>query len=142
MDFEMILLNNRRWANPAATPTSTTQPAVCRATRPAARAAGHRHHPGTVLPFFGADLWTAFEVSWLNLRGKPQVALVQVTIPVRVARTRLRARSFKLYLNSFNNTPFADTERGASPPACRSAAVWHGAPTPRHIGGKSDWPER
>ncbi|MEG1456191.1 MAG: NADPH-dependent 7-cyano-7-deazaguanine reductase QueF, partial [Comamonas sp.] len=30
-------------------------------------------------PFFGADLWTAFELSWLNLRGKPQVALAHVT---------------------------------------------------------------
>ena len=29
-------------------------------------------------PFFGADLWTAFELSWLNLRGKPQVALAHV----------------------------------------------------------------
>nr|MBP7574817.1 NADPH-dependent 7-cyano-7-deazaguanine reductase QueF [Rhodoferax sp.] len=26
-------------------------------------------------PFFGADMWTAFELSWLNPRGKPQVAL-------------------------------------------------------------------
>jgi 7-cyano-7-deazaguanine reductase len=34
-------------------------------------------------PFFGADLWTAFEVSWLNLRGKPQVALAHFTIPAK-----------------------------------------------------------
>ena len=33
------------------------------------------------LPFFGADLWTAFELSWLNARGKPQVALAHFTIP-------------------------------------------------------------
>ena len=32
-------------------------------------------------PFFGADLWTAFELSWLNLRGKPQVALAHLTVP-------------------------------------------------------------
>src|SRR6218665_426116 len=32
-------------------------------------------------PFFGADLWTAFELSWLNQRGKPQVALAHITVP-------------------------------------------------------------
>ena len=35
----------------------------------------------TRLPFFGADLWTAFELSWLNLRGKPQVAIAHFTVP-------------------------------------------------------------
>jgi 7-cyano-7-deazaguanine reductase len=34
-----------------------------------------------VLPFFGADLWTAFELSWLTPRGKPQVAIAQFTVP-------------------------------------------------------------
>ena len=32
-------------------------------------------------PFFGADLWTAYELSWLNLRGKPQVALAHFMVP-------------------------------------------------------------
>ena len=36
---------------------------------------------GAQAPFFGADMWTAYELSWLNLRGKPQVALVQVVVP-------------------------------------------------------------
>ena len=36
---------------------------------------------GRALPFTGADLWTGYELSWLNLRGKPQVALVQVAVP-------------------------------------------------------------
>ena len=31
--------------------------------------------------FFGADLWTAFELSWLNTKGKPQVALAHITVP-------------------------------------------------------------
>ena len=60
-----------------------------------------------VPPFFGADLWTAFEVSWLNLRGKPQVALVHFTIPCESPNI-VESKSFKLYLNSFNNTQFAD----------------------------------
>ena len=32
-------------------------------------------------PFFGADLWTAFELSWLNVRGKPQLALAHCMVP-------------------------------------------------------------
>jgi len=32
-------------------------------------------------PFFGADLWTAYELSWLNPRGKPQVAIAHITVP-------------------------------------------------------------
>jgi 7-cyano-7-deazaguanine reductase len=58
-------------------------------------------------PFFGADMWTAFELSWLNLRGKPQVALVHFTIPAESPNI-IESKSFKLYLNSFNNTRFAD----------------------------------
>ena len=33
------------------------------------------------LPFFGVDFWNAYEVSWLNLRGKPQVGIVAITVP-------------------------------------------------------------
>ena len=61
---------------------------------------------GSNPPFFGADLWTAFELSWLNLRGKPQVALVHFTIPCETPNL-IESKSFKLYLNSFNNTRFA-----------------------------------
>ena len=58
-------------------------------------------------PFFGADMWTAFELGWLNLRGKPQVALAHVTVPCESPNI-VESKSFKLYLNSFNNTRFAD----------------------------------
>ena len=60
-------------------------------------------------PFFGADMWTAFELSWLNLRGKPQVALVHFTIPCESLNI-VESKSFKLYLNSFNNTRFEDAD--------------------------------
>jgi 7-cyano-7-deazaguanine reductase len=60
-------------------------------------------------PFFGADMWTAFELSWLNLRGKPQVALAHFTIPCESLNI-IESKSFKLYLNSFNNSQFADFE--------------------------------
>ena len=61
------------------------------------------------VPFFGADMWTAFELSWLNLRGKPQVALVHFTVPCESLNI-IESKSFKLYLNSFNNTRFADAD--------------------------------
>ena len=60
------------------------------------------------LPFLGADLWTAYEVSWLNARGKPQVALAHITVPCETPNI-IESKSFKLYFNSFNNTKFADT---------------------------------
>ena len=62
---------------------------------------------GAQAPFFGADMWTAYELSWLNLRGKPQVALVQVVVPCETPNI-VESKSFKLYLNSFNNSRFAD----------------------------------
>ncbi len=67
---------------------------------------------GTPL-FFGADLWTAFELSWLNLRGKPQVAIAHFTVPCDSINI-IESKSFKLYLNSFNNTLFADADAVAS----------------------------
>ena len=59
------------------------------------------------VPFFGADMWTAYELSWLNLRGKPQVALAYITVPCE-SPCIVESKSFKLYLNSFTNTKFAD----------------------------------
>jgi 7-cyano-7-deazaguanine reductase len=61
------------------------------------------------LPFMGADMWTAFELSWLNLKGKPQVALAHVTVPCDTPNI-VESKSFKLYLNSFNNTRLADAD--------------------------------
>ena len=89
-------------------------------------------------PFFGADLWTAFELSWLNLRGKPQVALAHFMVPCETPNI-IESKSFKLYLNSFNNTPFADADAvKARLRADLSEAVWRGAAsagqTPASIG--------
>ena len=58
-------------------------------------------------PFFGADMWTLYELSWLNLRGKPQIALAHITVPCESPNI-VESKSFKLYLNSFNNSRFAD----------------------------------
>lgn len=62
-----------------------------------------------VAPFLGADMWTAFELSWLNARGKPQVALAHFTVPCESPNI-IESKSLKLYLNSFNNTRFADVD--------------------------------
>ncbi len=89
-----------------------------------------------VPPFFGADLWTAFELSWLNLRGKPQVALAHVTVPCE-SRNIVESKSFKLYLNSFNNTRLADADAvRARLRADIGEAVWRGAEHPASIGVK------
>jgi 7-cyano-7-deazaguanine reductase len=78
-------------------------------------------------PFFGADLWTAFELSWLNARGKPQVALAHFTVPCETPNI-VESKSFKLYLNSFNNTRFGDaSEVLARLRTDISEAVWRGA---------------
>ena len=55
------------------------------------------------LPFFGVDIWNAYEISWLNLRGKPQVAIATITAPADSPNI-VESKSFKLYLNSYNQT--------------------------------------
>ncbi|MBP8780786.1 MAG: NADPH-dependent 7-cyano-7-deazaguanine reductase QueF, partial [Alicycliphilus sp.] len=92
-------------------------------------------------PFFGADLWTAFELSWLNLRGKPQVALAHITVPCETPNI-VESKSFKLYLNSFNNTRFADAaEVQARIRTDISEAVWRGADRAATVGVKLLLPE-
>lgn len=61
------------------------------------------------LPFFGMDIWNAYEVSWLNLRGKPQVAIATVMAPADSPNI-IESKSFKLYLNSYNQTKLAGTD--------------------------------
>ena len=85
-------------------------------------------------PFFGADMWTAYELSWLNTRGKPQVALVHFTIPCETPHI-VESKSFKLYLNSFNNTRFADAaEVLALLRTDIAEAVWRGGVVQSSIG--------
>lgn len=61
------------------------------------------------LPFIGEDVWNAYELSWLNSRGKPVVALGSFTVPAYSPRL-IESKSLKLYLNSFNQTAFASLE--------------------------------
>jgi 7-cyano-7-deazaguanine reductase len=61
------------------------------------------------LPFGGFDLWTAFEVSWLDKKGKPQVAIFEIIIPCE-SQYIIESKSLKLYLNSFNQTKISSIE--------------------------------
>jgi 7-cyano-7-deazaguanine reductase len=61
------------------------------------------------LPFFGVDIWNAYEVSWLNMRGKPQVAMAKIIVPADSPNI-VESKSFKLYLNSLNQTKLGGTE--------------------------------
>jgi len=57
------------------------------------------------LPFQGVDIWNAYEVSWLNAKGKPVVRLAEFRVPAD-SQNIIESKSFKLYLNSFNLTRF------------------------------------
>lgn len=95
----------------------------------------------TTLPFLGADLWTAYELSWLNPRGKPQVAIAHVTVPCETPNI-IESKSFKLYLNSYNNTKFADaTEVQARLRADLGEAVWRGSGKTGSVGVRLLAPE-
>jgi len=57
------------------------------------------------LPFFGEDIWNAYEVSWLDSKGKPIVAIAEFRFPYNSPNI-IESKSFKLYLNSLNQTRY------------------------------------
>ncbi len=57
------------------------------------------------LPFKGMDTWNAFEFSWLNKRGKPEVAMAEFQVPAKSPNI-IESKSLKLYLGSYSGTPF------------------------------------
>ena len=61
------------------------------------------------LPFHGTDLWNIYELSWLNFKGKPMVATGVVEVPFD-SEFLIESKSFKLYLNSFNQSHFDSVE--------------------------------
>jgi 7-cyano-7-deazaguanine reductase len=60
----------------------------------------------TQLPFHGTDIWNGYELSWLNAKGKPQVAILRCEVPI-TSPNLIESKSFKLYLNSLNQSQFA-----------------------------------
>ncbi|WP_430392248.1 NADPH-dependent 7-cyano-7-deazaguanine reductase QueF [Dyella sp. 20L07] len=61
------------------------------------------------LPFHGVDIWNAYELSWLDARGKPVVALAEFRVPAESPNI-IESKSFKLYLNGFSQERMADTD--------------------------------
>ncbi|ABZ77548.1 GTP cyclohydrolase I [Shewanella halifaxensis HAW-EB4] len=57
------------------------------------------------LPFHGCDIWTGYELSWLNAKGKPMVAIAEFSLSFD-SKYLIESKSFKLYLNSYNQTRF------------------------------------
>jgi len=55
------------------------------------------------LPFKGFDCWNHYEVSWLNLKGKPVVGIAEIIYDCNSPKL-IESKSLKLYFNSFNNT--------------------------------------
>ena len=62
------------------------------------------------LPFFGIDCWNHYEVSWLNEKGKPMVAIAEMIYDCS-SPMLIESKSLKLYFNSFNNTHFKNTTK-------------------------------
>ncbi len=64
------------------------------------------------LPFSGADLWTAYELSWLDARGKPEIAIARFRV-LAESPNIVESKSVKLYLNSFSQTRFTGQDEVA-----------------------------
>lgn len=60
-----------------------------------------------VLPFAGADVWTAFELTWLDAQGKPAIAIASFEVPA-TSTAIVESKSVKLYLGAFAQTRFDD----------------------------------
>ncbi len=65
--------------------------------------------PDAAAHFVGCDIWHAWELSWLNARGLPQVAVARFTVDCHSPKL-IESKSFKLYLNSLAQTRFASRE--------------------------------
>lgn len=103
---------------------------MARATQP------ERQRLPSARPFLGADLWTAYELSWLNPRGKPQVALAQFVVPCESVNL-IESQSLMRYLGSFCNTRFADVaDVQQRLRVDLSEAVWRGTVVQSSVGVK------
>lgn len=74
------------------------------------------------LPFTGTDLWTAYELTWLDPRGKPCIAVATLAIPAQSPRI-VESKSMKLYLGSFAQSRFPSADAVAAAVARDLAAA-------------------
>ena len=61
------------------------------------------------LRYRGVDIWNCYERSWLTPAGKPVVAIGEFSIPADSPNI-IESKSFKLYLNSLNQSAFDGRE--------------------------------
>jgi len=92
------------------------------------------------LPFVGEDIWNAYELSWLDLRGKPVVALAHFIVPA-ASPMLIESKSLKLYLNSFNQTRLAGVDELVAT-LTRDLSAAAGAPVHVHVAPLSTRPQR
>lgn len=55
------------------------------------------------LPFYGEDIWNAYEISWLDAKGKPMVALGEFRLDAHSLNI-IESKSLKLYLYALHQT--------------------------------------
>jgi len=68
---------------------------------------------GDALPFTGADVWTAYELTWIDARGKPSIAIATLDVPAD-SPALVESKSMKLYLGSFAQSVFGSADAAAS----------------------------
>ena len=94
---------------------------------------------GASLPFQGEDVWYGYEVSWLNPRGKPVVALLKCHVPC-TSTNLIESKSFKLYLNGLNQTRFA-TQQDVMDTLCQDLSACAGGAVRVRLFGPDDLAE-
>ncbi len=77
------------------------------------------------LIFTGCDIWTAYEVSWLDKTGKPIVAVAEFEVPCESVNV-VESKSFKYYLNSINQARFDNFNTVKAVLECDVASVIKG----------------
>ena len=84
------------------------------------------------LPFYGYDIWNAYDLSWLNAKGKPEVGIGEFIFSSD-SENLIESKSFKLYLDSFNGTKFSsiiDVRNTIAKLACEGSPGNEGAFVP------------
>lgn len=96
-------LQHTALGKPSDYPAAYTPSLLCAIPRSFGRDALHIDNDD--LPFAGVDIWNAYELSWLDERGKPQIAVAELQFPC-TSSAIIESKSLKLYLGSFNGTRF------------------------------------
>lgn len=52
---------------------------------------------GDEMPFRGIDIWNCYELTWLDMKGKPLAAVLEIQVPFN-SKNIVESKSLKLYL--------------------------------------------